>query len=139
MPRTPQPSPGSPPANLDDSLDALLAAPRHHSLLFENDHVRVLDTHVSPGDTVPLHTHRWPGTHYIVTPSDFIRRDAAGAVLLNSRTRPPSLPGTAAWSDPLPPHTLENIGASELRVITVELKSPDLSPPHPNSPQPKGK
>jgi hypothetical protein len=35
-------------------LDAMTAAPGHHTLLFENEHVRVLDAHVSAGDTVPL-------------------------------------------------------------------------------------
>ena len=44
-------------------LDALVAAPKHHRLLFENDRVRVLDTRIAPGDTVPLHTHRWPAVH----------------------------------------------------------------------------
>jgi quercetin dioxygenase-like cupin family protein len=105
-----------------EELDALRAAPRHHTLLFENESVRVLDTRVPPGDTVPLHTHRWPGTLYIVSASHFVRRDGAGNVLVDSRTRPPSAAEIAAWSEPLPPHTLENVGDSELRVITVELK-----------------
>jgi hypothetical protein len=27
----------------------MTAAPEHHTLLFENEHVRVLDAHASPG------------------------------------------------------------------------------------------
>jgi hypothetical protein len=34
-----------------DELDALIAAPRHHLLLMENESVRVLDTRVPPGET----------------------------------------------------------------------------------------
>jgi len=49
-----------------EELDALRAAPGHHTLLFENDRVRVLDANIAPGDTVPLHTHRWPGALYIL-------------------------------------------------------------------------
>ena len=30
----------------DESLDALAAAPAHHRLVFENAHVRVLDTRI---------------------------------------------------------------------------------------------
>lgn len=30
----------------------------------------------------------------------------------------------ALHAAPLPPHTLENVGESELRVISVEVKSP---------------
>jgi quercetin dioxygenase-like cupin family protein len=47
-----------------DALDAVIAAPHNHHVLFENDAVRVLDTTVRPGETVPLHTHRWPSSHY---------------------------------------------------------------------------
>jgi hypothetical protein len=39
-------------------LDALVAAPAHHTLLFENDVVRVLDTRIAPGNRTPVHTHR---------------------------------------------------------------------------------
>ena len=32
-------------------------------------------------------------------------------------------PGTALWSNVLPPHTLENVDEAEIHVIGVELKS----------------
>lgn len=106
-----------------EELDALTAAPKHHRLLFENDAVRVLDTRVAPGETVPLHTHRWPSALYIVTWSDFVRRDSAGEVLADSRRGIGAEDGSAVWSGPLPPHTLENVGAQELRAISVEVKN----------------
>ena len=104
-------------------MDALVAAPRHHRLLFENDRVRVLDTRITPGDTVPLHTHRWPAVHEVVSWSDFVRRDAAGKVTADTRGKPApaSLPAVM-WGEPLPPHTLENVGDRELHVISTELK-----------------
>jgi hypothetical protein len=106
-----------------DELDALRAAPEYHTLLLENDTVRVLDTCVLPGQTVPLHTHRWPSTLYIVSWSDFVRRDADGAAVVDSRGKTKMDKGSAVWSDPLGPHTLENVGDAELRVISVEMKS----------------
>jgi hypothetical protein len=106
-----------------EDLDALSAAPHHHALLFENEFVRVLDTRVPPGETVPLHTHRWPSALYIHTWSDFVRRDAEGLTVMDSRTIAKVPDESALWSGPLPPHTLENIGASELRAISVELKN----------------
>ncbi|HEX5234006.1 MAG TPA: hypothetical protein VFW25_01610 [Silvibacterium sp.] len=106
-----------------DELDALIAAPRHHTLLLENAFVRVLDTRVQPGQTVPLHTHRWPSALYIITRSDFVRRDAQGQVLVDSRIVGTTAPGSSLWSGSLPPHTLENVGESELRAISVELKT----------------
>jgi hypothetical protein len=104
--------------------DALRVAPKHHALLFENEKVRVLDTNISPGQTVPLHTHRWPSVNYILSFSDFVRRDAAGKVLVDSRKAGKLPEGTALWSEALPLHTLENVGERDLHVISVEIKSP---------------
>ena len=105
-----------------DTLDALVAAPENHRLLFENESVRVLDTVIAPGQVTPLHTHRWPSALYILSWSEFIRRDADGAVLLDSGQLPAIASGTALWSPPLPAHTLENAGTTVLRTIAVELK-----------------
>lgn len=104
-------------------LDALQAAPQFHTLLFENEEVRVLDTRVPPGQTVPLHTHQWPSTIYILAWSDFVRRDGDGKVVVDSRITGKIPKESAIWSRPLPPHTLENVGESELRTINVELKN----------------
>ncbi len=107
-----------------EELDALCAAPKHHALLFENEAVRVLDTNIAPGNAVPLHTHRWPSALYVLSFSNFVRRDAAGMVQVDSRqlSKPPV--GIALWSEPLPPHTLENVGERDLHVISVEVKNP---------------
>jgi hypothetical protein len=102
-------------------LDALIAAPRHHTLLLENDRVRVLDTHIAPGDTVPLHTHRWPSVLHILSWSDFLRRDQRRQLFLDTRMLA-SPPPPIIWSPALPPHTLENVGEREIRVMTIELK-----------------
>lgn len=52
-----------------------------------------------------------------------MRRDSDRAVLLDSRSlSPKSATGSAFWGPPLPPQTLENIGGSDLHVISVELK-----------------
>lgn len=107
-----------------DPLDAVVAAPRFHRVLLENESVRVLDTVVSPGETVPLHTHCSPAVLYILSWSDCVRRDAGGSVTMDSRNLLTPAPGSALWSGPLPPHTLENVGQTELRVIAFEQKQP---------------
>ena len=111
--------------NWPDSLDALTAAPKYHKLLLENDRVRVLDVRIPPGQTVPVHTHKWPSVIYIQSTSDFIRRDAQGKITLDTRTEPATQPApTVQWLSPLPPHSVENIGTSEIHLFTVELKDP---------------
>lgn len=110
--------------NWDENLDALIAAPEHHKLLFENDRVRVLDTLILPGEITNIHTHRFPATLYILSWSDFIRYDSEGNVLLDSRNiSNQPLPNTALWTEPLAPHALKNVGAQNLHVISVEMKT----------------
>jgi hypothetical protein len=106
-----------------DSLDAVIAAPNHHKLLFENDRVRVLEVRIAPGARVPVHTHRWPASIYVAKQSDFLRRDGDGNLLFDSRTTgPPPTEPVAQWTPPLPPHSVENIGESEILLISTELK-----------------
>jgi hypothetical protein len=103
-----------------DSLDAVIAAPKHHKLILENERVRVLDTRIPVGDTVPVHTHRWPAIYYTIQASDFIRRDQDGNVTFDSRTSP--LRATANFLEYLAPHSVENVGEVEIHLISVELK-----------------
>jgi mannose-6-phosphate isomerase-like protein (cupin superfamily) len=113
-------------ARLPDSLDAMTAAPDHHFVLLENDRVRVLDTRLAPGESTPLHAHVWAGALYILSWSDFVRKNAAGEIILDSRDfqTPPS-PGSALWGPSLAAHSVTNVGDSLLHVIAVELKSSD--------------
>ena len=104
-------------------LDARTVAAAEHELLLENEFVRVLDARVAPGARTPVHAHEWPAVLYVLGTSDFIRYDPQGNVLLDSRTLPRRIgEGEASWSGPLVPHSLHNIGDSELRVIAVEIK-----------------
>jgi hypothetical protein len=106
-----------------DSLDALIAAPSYHTVLFENETVRVLHTRIPPGATAPIHTHRWPCVVFIQSWSDCVRRDHLGNVLVDSRQGlvTPKL-NSPTWQQPLPPHSLENIGDAEINTTSVEIK-----------------
>jgi hypothetical protein len=110
-------------SSAEPSLDALQAASDHHRLVLENEQVRVLETLIVPGDTTPLHEHPWPAVIHILKGTHFLRRDPDGGVLLDTRqAEPPFEIPVIFLSDPLPPHTLENVGDATLRFISVELK-----------------
>jgi hypothetical protein len=113
----------SSPWSWPDELDAMIAAAAFHRNLFENEQVRFLEVIIRPGDLVPVHTHRWPSVVYVQSTSDFIRRDGQGRVLFDSR-KAGALPTTPVieWLGPLPPHSVENVGTSNVHLLTVELK-----------------
>jgi hypothetical protein len=109
-----------------DSLDAVVAAPKHHKLVLDNDRVRVLDTRIPAGDVVPVHTRRFlcrPAVYYTIAGGHFLRCDAEGNVLLDTRVQgiPPGEP--ARFIESLPPHSIENVGTSEIHLISVEMKA----------------
>ena len=75
------------------------------------------------GGQTPVHAHEWPAALYVLSWSDFLRRDEHGTVLADSRDRTAPVAGAGLWIDPLPPHSVENIGSAELHIIAVEVKS----------------
>jgi hypothetical protein len=98
--------------------EALVAAPQHHTLLFENDDVRVLAVTIEPGAKEPLHAHRYPSVIYDEQPSHLAEYLADGTkVDRGTRTQ-----GSARFLPVGPPHALENLGTQPLRVVRVELK-----------------
>jgi hypothetical protein len=91
--------------------------------LLENARARVLESVIPPGETTAIHTHPWPSVQHVVQGSDIVRRDADGGVMLDTRADGEPLEDSMTlWSAPMPPHSVENVGAAELRVIVVELK-----------------
>lgn len=104
-----------------EELDALVAAPENHVLLFENEYVRVLEVMIRPGETTKVHTHSLPATVCSLSWSAFIRYDPEGRVLLSSDDLD-GTPPNAWWTGPIPPHSLKNSGNNLIHNICVELK-----------------
>lgn len=103
--------------------DGVIAAPDHHEVVFENERVRVLDTRIKPGEKVPVHAHNLSSVVCFLSGGDFVRYDADGEIELDTRTSSLEMkPGAVRWMPPQPPHSLENVGDTEIRGITVELK-----------------
>ena len=51
---------GSDPSTWDPALDAVVAAPEHHKVLYEDDVIRVISVSVPAGATEKPHHHRFP-------------------------------------------------------------------------------
>ncbi|MEM0518222.1 MULTISPECIES: nuclear transport factor 2 family protein [Aequorivita] len=113
------------PADWPAELDAVIAAPKNHKILLENDKVRVLEVTLLPGEKEPLHHHQWPSTLYIISAGDFIDYDSEGNMILDSRKFPeqPTYPLTI-FKNPEAPHQAENLSKTEtIKLIRVEMKN----------------
>ncbi|HEU4909888.1 MAG TPA: hypothetical protein VFT17_13585 [Propionibacteriaceae bacterium] len=93
-----------------DSLDAVVAAPGSHRVLFENERTRVLEVTIGSGQREPTHTHRWPSVMLVDRPARI--RYYTGNTLTYTSAEHPSPAAEAAhvsWLDPEGPHSVENI------------------------------
>ena len=100
-----------------------MAAPANHQLLLENERVRVLQRLVPVAAITPVHTHRWASVEYVLSGTNFVRRDGEGSVVFDTRNaHAEPRPSDVLWSGAFAPHSVENVGDTDLRVIMVELK-----------------
>lgn len=112
------------PTDWSPGLDAIIAAPKNHKVLLENDKVRILEVTLAPNEVENLHHHKWPSVLYIQEAGDFIDSDAEGNVIFDSRTliEPLKLPMTM-WKDAEAPHTVTNLSKTiTIRLIRMEMK-----------------
>lgn len=95
--------------------DVVQVAPEQFKVLLENEHVRVLEFRMKPGDKQAMHTH--PATvHIELTPTKVkITNPDGKAVEVEGEQ------GEAIWVGPVK-HTVENIGSNEIHGYIIELK-----------------
>lgn len=106
-----------------DELDAVVAAPNSHRVVFENEKVRVLEVSVPPGVREPEHTHRWPSV--MITDTRARIRYWIGDRLSFESPDPLPPPGDLAgsWSGPEGPHSVENIDTFASHALRIEFKN----------------
>ena len=95
--------------------DAVAAAPEVHAVLLENATFRVLDVRVPPGAKTKMHSHP-ENVSYVLKGGKmrFIAPDGSTKEIELTHGQV-TAPGPGA-------HVVENIGATEVQVIQVELK-----------------
>ena len=106
-----------------DSLDAVKAAPKNHRVILENQHVRVLDVTVAPGEREPLHAHCLPSVMYLMQEGVYRDYDGTGRVVEEVKLAPPAsqFPMTL-WLEPQAPHSVHNLDTRPTRLLRIELK-----------------
>ena len=107
------------------TLDPVVTNPAHYKVIFENEHVRVLDYTDQPGDSTTPHEH--PNS-VMYTLTSFRRRLSSGDVERDVDISAE----TTSWL-PAQQHSGHNIGDTPTHVILVELKSSLAAPPSPGA------
>jgi quercetin dioxygenase-like cupin family protein len=96
---------------------ASLADVPGHTLVMENDRVRVVRLVLAPGQSTKLHTHALRGIGIAITNGELAievpGKDAKTAKLS---------PGDYQWHDAGTTHSLTNVGETAIEVVDIELK-----------------
>jgi len=95
--------------------DAAVVNAKTIKVNLENDHVRVLEAELQPGDKEQMHSH--PSSVIYVIAGGSIRNHAADG----KTTETTLATGSVLYRDPLT-HWAENIGTTPIHLIVVELK-----------------
>ena len=105
--------------------DELARAPQNHAvgtaLQFENDHVRVWEIRLEPGERGAFHIHDQTYFWTVVDPGRGLQHFADGTFVIRDYQ-----PGETKYLVHSPDdsliHGLENVGSTTMRFVTVELK-----------------
>lgn len=101
---------------MSDSIDDIVKiSPDVHKVLFENEAIRVLEVTVKPGAKVPMHTNP-ENVNYIVKPGTLRLIEPDGSSVDITLAEQQVIPA------PVGRHAVENVGATEVRTICIELK-----------------
>jgi hypothetical protein len=106
-------------------LDGVKAASETHKVIFENEHVRVLDVTISPHSKEPVHTHCLPSTLYFQQIGDIIIGDPDGKIIFDSRQMKESEKQKAPfvlWNAGEAAHWDENPSDVPIKIIQIESK-----------------
>jgi quercetin dioxygenase-like cupin family protein len=102
---------------MPDRIDDIVKiSPDVHQVIFENQQIRMLRVAVKPGDKVPMHRNP-ENINYILKGGTLRLTGADGAVQDVAVTEGQVIPA------PVSSHAVENVGATEVQTICVELKT----------------
>jgi len=98
-------------------IDPVLVSPDIYTVLLENEHVRVLEYRILPGEKEAWHTHP-PKVAYIVSGGKLrITKEDGDSFVVEEDS------DNVAWMNAVGRHFGENIGTTPVRIVLVEIKS----------------
>jgi predicted metal-dependent enzyme (double-stranded beta helix superfamily) len=113
---------GSDPATWDPALDGVVAAPENHTVLYQDDLIRVISVSIAPGAIEKPHHHRFPSVFVIDRMAKL--RDFNG---VTNEEIPLPVPKDVVFPitlkfPPQPLHYVENLDTNPFHATRVEFK-----------------
>ena len=91
--------------------------PPANRLLFENEHTRVWEMLLQPGESFPMHSHEYPYLSLIIDGASLILSEEDG-----TERRLELEAGAVVWGDTPDAHAVKNVGTTAFRNRLVEFK-----------------
>jgi len=113
-----------------NQLDAVIAAPKNHMIVYEDSDVRILKVICPPGNEEPIHTHQYKSTMWFTQSAHFIYytyvMDSNNRLVKKDSVEVKGFPTEALNKGQMvgsePPHSIKNIGADTLVAYRIEYK-----------------
>ncbi len=98
------------------NIDGLKASAANFKLLLENEHIRVLEYTLKPGEKDTPHTHPAKSTYVVSGGKIKVYLENGEELIFDEKA------GTANWADYIGKHFVENIGTSTVKIVLTEIK-----------------
>ncbi|MCZ6829532.1 MAG: hypothetical protein O7F73_08090, partial [Gammaproteobacteria bacterium] len=98
-------------------IDPVAVSPEKFTIILENEHVRVIEYVLAPGQRDEWHTHP-PKVSYVLKAGTLRITTKNGTSFLAGEQS-----GAASWMGSLGPHYAENVGQTTVRVLLIEVKA----------------
>jgi quercetin dioxygenase-like cupin family protein len=99
-----------------DEIDPTVVSATMYKVLLENEHVRVVEYQVLPGEKDNWHTHPAKVSYIVTGGSLKITTEAGESFIVEEEM------GAATWFEAVGKHYGENVGKTPVRIVFVEIK-----------------
>lgn len=100
-------------------LDPVSVSPDKYSVILENEHIRVVEYRIEPGEKDNWHTHPAKLSYIVKSGTLRITTEEGESFLSEEKA------GSARWFGKVGKHYGENIGDTAVQVVLVEIKNID--------------
>jgi quercetin dioxygenase-like cupin family protein len=100
-------------------LDPVVISPEQYQLKFENEHVRVVEYEIHPGEREKWHVHPAKVAYVLAGGKLKITTENGESFIADEGE------GEVRWLDAVGKHYGENIGDTTIRIVFVEIKNLD--------------